>query len=97
MPRVRISLVVFAAALGGCGAGGDGAARLAAVQKALDAHPPAIGSGQAAPFRAHFEPTELGKELIAAGLATRPEDVPNGHATITKDADGNFVAQAQLQ
>ncbi len=182
MPRLRISLFVFGAALVGCGGGGDGAARLAAVQKALDAHPPAIGvprgkacevgspvadaymdpnkfshvkevkvtpdgtgmgigmaqdpcykftwdssvtfdqpafpgvgvaigrlivdkvgddetvgSGQAAPFRAHFEANDLGKELIAAGLAQPPRDVPNGHATITKDADGNFVAQAQLQ
>jgi hypothetical protein len=181
-PRVRVACVVLAAALGGCGGGGDGAARLAAVQKALDAHPPAVGvprgkacevgspvadaymdpdklshvkevkvtpdgtgmgigmaqdpcykftwdssvtfgqpafpgegvalgryivdkvgddetvgSGQAAPFRAHFEATGLGKELIAAGLATLPQDVPNGHATITKDADGNFVAQTQLQ
>jgi len=181
--RIRISLVVFAVSIAGCGAGGDGGARTAAVQKALDANPPVLGvprgkaceldsavvdawmdptrfksikevkiapagygSGiladapcytftwdssvvfdpkaqtfngtavplgrlivdkvgddetvggvQAAPFRAHFEATDLGKELIAAGLASRPQDVPNGHAMITKDADGNYVAQTQLQ
>ncbi len=181
--RIRISLVVFAASIAGCGAVGDGGARTAAVQKALDASPPvlgvprgkacevdstvddawmdptrfksikevkiapaghgegiladapcytftwdssvvfdpkaqvfdgvavplgrlivdkvgddeSVGGVQAAPFRAHFEASDIGKELIAAGLANQPQDVPNGHATITKDADGNYVAQTQIQ
>ncbi len=56
-----------------------------------------VGGVQAAPFRAHFEASDIGKELIAAGLANQPQDVPNGHATITKDADGNYVAQTQSQ
>ncbi len=56
-----------------------------------------VAGAQAAPFRAHFEANEIGKELIAAGLVNQPQDVPNGHATITKDADGNYVAQTQLQ
>jgi hypothetical protein len=56
-----------------------------------------VAGVQAAPFRAHFEASKLGKELIAAGLANQPLDVPNGHAAITKDADGNYVAQIQQQ
>ncbi len=181
--RIRTSLVVFAVSIAGCAAVGDGGARTAAVQKALDASPPVLGvprgkaceldspavdawmdptrfksikevkiapaghgegiladascyafswdssvvfdpkaqvfngtavplgrlivdkvgddetvaGVQAAPFRAHFEPTDVGKELIAAGLVGRPQDVANGHAMITKDADGNYVAQTQLQ
>jgi hypothetical protein len=178
---VRYGYLAFALAFAGCGAGGDGSARVAAVQKALDAHPrllgvprgkackvgaviaddwmdpqrfahvkevkikpagtqnsifgplpcytftwdssvafgtPAfhgvnvslgrfivdkvgddetVGSVQAAPFRAHFEASEVGKDLIAAQLAQHPDDIANGHAMLTKDADGNFVAEIQPQ
>jgi hypothetical protein len=46
------------------------------------------------PFRAHFEINSLGKELLLRHIIeVAPTDITDGHAEITKDADGNFVAK----
>jgi hypothetical protein len=45
-----------------------------------------------APFKAHFEPNDIGAALIAAGIADRPADIDNGSVPLHKNADGNWVA-----
>jgi hypothetical protein len=44
-----------------------------------------------APFKAHFEANDIGKMLIARGLARAPNDIENGQATVGTDADGKWV------
>jgi hypothetical protein len=44
-----------------------------------------------APFKAHFEANDIGKLLIARGLAKAPDDIDNGQATVGTDADGKSV------
>jgi hypothetical protein len=49
--------------------------------------------GKTTPYKAHFEPNDLAKALIAAGIVERPADVNDGPALLHKDADGQWVAQ----
>jgi hypothetical protein len=49
--------------------------------------------GKITPYRAHFEPNPTGTALIAARLATKPEDIADGQALLHKNADGAWVAQ----
>ncbi len=46
-----------------------------------------------APFKAHFEASTLGGELIKRKLATAPSDITDGTIEFHKDADGKWVAR----
>jgi len=48
-----------------------------------------------APFRAHFEPTEIGKILIERGFAAAPQAQLQSNVMFAKDADGHVVAEIQ--
>jgi hypothetical protein len=48
-----------------------------------------------APFRAHFEPTELGKILVERGFAAEPQAQLQSNVMFAKDADGHVVAEIQ--
>jgi len=44
------------------------------------------------PFKAHFEPTSLGRKLIAQGVGIAPRDINDGQAQLRQDADGKWIA-----
>lgn len=50
-----------------------------------------FGTVKATPFKAHFQVNEVGKQLIAAGIATPAPDISDGQVALHKDADGKWI------
>lgn len=51
------------------------------------------GGGKITPYSAHFEPTALGKALVAAGVVREPAPIGDGRASLVKNADGVWVVE----
>jgi hypothetical protein len=50
------------------------------------------GGGKLTPYTAHFEPSALGKALIAAGVVHEPTPI-DARASLVKNADGAWVVE----